>query len=217
MDLSVNRRSFEKTDALTAAMGSFVLGCKVEEAPTMLREVVFVFFELFLEKNRLPIQSLEVSHPIFSDWKSELIMIERMILKELGFSLYTIADHPHQYIVYIMNKLQGIQEAQLTTLAESAWHYLNESKRADIELRYEPLAIACAAVLLASKIHDITLPSSPEPWWLTFEVDYDAMKDVCNEILDIYDLDVKADTWIPPLVPVEYQRRTLAAFGGVSR
>lgn len=33
---------------------------------------------------------------------ADLMMIERYILKELGFAFYNIGDHPHKYILYFI-------------------------------------------------------------------------------------------------------------------
>lgn len=212
------RRSFERTDAFTAAMGCFLLGCKVEETTVVLREIIFVFHELYLEKRKLPARSMDLGSDLYNIWKNELITIERIILKELGFSLYAVIDHPHQYILHIMEILQKsptgppIVEKDLSTLAESAWHYLHESKRIDLELHYESLAIAASAILLASKIHDIALPTQ---WWengTDLHLDYEAMQDICGEILDLYELDVRPDEWIPALVRVDYLEQTYIQF-----
>lgn len=177
---------------------------------------MFIFFELFLERNKLPIQSLEVCNPIFLNWKSELIMIERIILRELGFSLYIIVDHPHQFMAYIMTNLQttysSLSTQDVDTLAESAWFYLNESKKTSVELEYEPIVIACAAVYLAANIHDIVIPSSPTSWWLLFDVDYSAMREIGDTILDMYDLEIKSDQWVHPMYRVEYQHNTYTSF-----
>lgn len=208
------RRSFEKTDALTGAMGCFLLGCKVEEVPIALRDTVFIFFELFLERKKLPIRSLEVSNPIFLEWKSELIVVERIILKELGFSLYTFSDQSNECILKVLNSLQvedADRDEKLTILAESAWHFLIESKRSAVELEYECIVIVCAVFLLASTVHNIKLTPS---WWIVLGVDHTAMKEVCDIILDMYDIQDSGATWIEPITstPIDYQINTFSTY-----
>jgi hypothetical protein len=81
-------------------------------------------------------------------------MIERYILKELGFSLYNIIDnHPHKYILYFIKLLNGNEE-----LANYSWKCLNDSMRLDISLKYDAPIIACAAIYLASHYIGYVLP-----------------------------------------------------------
>ena len=81
-------------------------------------------------------------------------MIERYILKELGFSLYNIIDHhPHKYILYFIKLLNGNE-----ILANYSWKCLNDSMRLDISLKYDAPIIACAAIYLASHYIGYVLP-----------------------------------------------------------
>lgn len=118
-------------------------------------------------------------------WKNELIMVERYILKELGFSLYNIMDHPHKYILYFVRVLNGSK-----SLATTAWNYLNDSMRLDISLRFEAQTIACAAIYLASRTTDTPLPLEDDCglWTDVFGADMKSMLAVCDEILSIYDM-----------------------------
>ena len=85
-------------------------------------------------------------------------MIERYILKELGFSLYNIIDnHPHKYILYFIKLLNGSE-----ALASCSWKYLNDCMRLDISLRFEAPIIACAAIYLASHQIGFVLPEREE-------------------------------------------------------
>ena len=51
--------------------------------------------------------SLQLGGDRYNDFKEELLLAERHILKELGFSLYTIMDHPHKYLLYYTKLLNG--------------------------------------------------------------------------------------------------------------
>ena len=128
---------------------------------------------------------MELGGQQYTMWKNELIMVERYILKELGFSLYNIMDHPHKYILYFVKVLDGSTE-----LATTAWNYLNDSMRSDVSLRFEAQTIACAAIYLAAQKTGTPLPGQEEcgSWTDVFGADYASMLAICNEILSIYDL-----------------------------
>ena len=126
---------------------------------------------------------MELGGQQYTTWKNELIMIERYILKELGFSLYNIMDHPHKYILYFIRVLNGSEE-----LANIAWSYLNDSMRLDISLRYEAQTIACSAIYLAARKLGVVLPEDSETgaWWEVFGANTEHMRIISAEILGLY-------------------------------
>jgi transcription initiation factor TFIIIB Brf1 subunit/transcription initiation factor TFIIB len=127
---------------------------------------------------------MELGGQQYTQWKNELIMMERYILKELGFSLYNIMDHPHKYILYFVKVLNGSE-----ALANTAWSYLNDSMRLDISLRFEAQAIACAAIFLAGRKLSVALPESGEagPWWQVFGATTRDVQSISDAILTIYE------------------------------
>jgi hypothetical protein len=48
----------------------------------------------------LPLTALELGGQCYSEWKSEVVTVERFILKELGFCFYQNIEHPHKYLLY---------------------------------------------------------------------------------------------------------------------
>jgi len=76
---------------------------------------------------------------------SQLRFSESLILKELGFALYYIQDHPHKYILYFVKILGGTKE-----LAGRAWCYCNDLMRLDACVRFEASVLACACILKAA-------------------------------------------------------------------
>lgn len=126
---------------------------------------------------------MELGGQQYSAWKNELIMIERYILKELGFSLYNIMDHPHKYILYFIKVLNGSEE-----LANAAWRFLNDSMRLDISLRFEAQTIACAAIFLAARKIAFALPEDAETgvWWEVFGASTQHLNTICEEIIGLY-------------------------------
>lgn len=78
--------------------------------------------------------------------KGVLFDVERVILKELGFSFYNIMDHPHKFILYYIKILDDKGE-----LAQRAWNYINDSLRLDCCVRYRAELVACAAIYMAAR------------------------------------------------------------------
>lgn len=163
-NFKVFRKSLVRFDVFTVAMGCVLLSCKVEEKPKSVREVwkkflnllshgktiapqiLFIFHHMYQRRKKLKLTALELGGARYNSWKSELFLIEARLLKELGFSLYAIMDHPHKYILYFVKLVNGTQQ-----LSQEAWNYLNDCLRLDVSLRYEAREVACAATLLAAK------------------------------------------------------------------
>ena len=164
-------------------MGALLLASKVEESFKMLREILFAFHHIYAKRKGLTLKPMELGGQQYTTWKNELIMIERYILKELGFSLYNIMDHPHKYILYFIKVLNGSE-----ALANEAWRYLNDSMRLDVSLKYEAQTIACAAIYLAARKVDFALPedASSGVWWEVFGAETADMDHICSDILSLY-------------------------------
>ena len=161
------RKSLKSYDAFVTAMGCLFLASKVEEKPKRLREVLFAFHYVYKVRTNAT-GKMELGGAMYAGWKESLVMVERTILKELGFSFYVI-EHAHRFILFYVKLLDGDAE-----LAQEAWAYCNDSLRTDLQLRSKAEVIACAAVKLAAAKLWRTLPSLQEDgvdWWAAFGVD----------------------------------------------
>ena len=113
-----------------------------------------------------------------------MIAVERIILKELGFSFYNIIDHPHKYLLYYIRVLNGSED-----LAQRAWGYLNDSMRTDLSLRFGSHLLACAAVRLSAIDLNVGLPTEEgTEWWQIFDADLSTIKQIGSEIQKLYSL-----------------------------
>lgn len=127
-------------------------------------------------------KALELGGQRYTEWKNELIITERFILKELGFSFYNIIDHPHKYILYFIKILNGNE-----ILSQKSWNYLNDSMRLDLNLRYPAQVIACAAIYMAARVLQFPLPEEePSQWWRLMTDDITVIHHICDRILELY-------------------------------
>lgn len=193
------RQSLTSFDAFSAAMGSLLLASKVEEHPKMVRDVVFVFYYVYHTRRRTANpKRLDIGGRVYSQWKLEVVNMERLILKELGFRLYRAMDHPHKYILYFVRLLGGTTE-----LAQVAWNYLNDSMRLDLCTRYPAKVLAATAIYMAARKIGHALPDSNAcPWYELMGADLDTMTAIANAILALYHTE-RID-WLEPLVVCEY-------------
>jgi hypothetical protein len=138
-------------------MGAVLLASKIEEKLKVVREVgtsigslsshsnlslhipanihtqiLYVFHHMYLKRKKLPIRPLELGGEQYSSWKTELMRMETYVLKELGFTMYNIMDHPHKYLLYFVKLLDGGN-----ALAQKSWSFLNDAMRLDLCLRYK--------------------------------------------------------------------------------
>jgi hypothetical protein len=154
---------------------------------------------------------MELGGMQYSQWKAELIMMERFILKELGFSLYGCTDAPHKYILYFVKllcptqkeeqkevtqtqtKAQGQMQTQTAgaeELANCAWAYLNDSMRLHLCLTVDAGTIACAALFLAARQLGVPLPEHEgAQWWVALGAREGPLLACCDAILSLYHMD----------------------------
>ncbi|OQR95551.1 cyclin-L1 [Thraustotheca clavata] len=187
-----NAQSLRDFDAFRVAMGSIFVAAKAEEQPRRLRDVVQVFFRMRNRRMGLEMSLLMPNDERFTQWSDWIVMVERQVLIEVGFSIDAMTEHPHKFLLYYVKILDGSKE-----LAQKAWSYVNDSFRIDLCLRFDAHVIACAAVDLAARILKIPLPFK---WQKLLEVDEKEMEIVESEMMSIYDIDKVQ--WIQPLTCV---------------
>lgn len=85
--------SFLKTNMENTAMASVVLASKIEEAPRRIRDVINVFNHLKQLRSGSKIEPLPLDVN-YIDIKTQVIRVERKLLKKLGFCVHI--KHPHK-------------------------------------------------------------------------------------------------------------------------
>lgn len=102
------RKSFQKTEPFNIACASLFVATKVEESFRKLRDLVSVFFHLIKKKENVrPVPILEITSDVYSNMKNSIILMEMHILKELGFQVYSLNEHPHKLLKCINLLLKG--------------------------------------------------------------------------------------------------------------
>ena len=139
---------------------------------------------MYQKRKQLELSPLELGGDRYHRWKSELLLMERHLLKELGFSLYSIMDHPHKYLLYFVKLLNGTFE-----LSQKAWNYLNDSLRLDLSVRHKSNDIVCASIYLAARILHFPLPIHPYPWWHVMTQDFHQVECIAETILSLHTLE----------------------------
>lgn len=189
------RKSVRQFDAFRVAVSCLFLAAKVEEKPKRIRDVISVFYAMFRRRKwqRLTVaqQLVDLDSATFSQWRMWLITVERQVLIDLGFSIYSVTEHPHKYVLYYIKVLDGS-----SALAQQAWGYINDSLRSDLCVRYKAQVIACAAIFLASRFQEVALPENP-PWYKLFDVNKAQLYAVSVVIMGLYKQEKLQ--WLEPL------------------
>lgn len=127
-----------------------------------------------------PIPVLNPSSEYFISLKNLVIESERQVLKELGFELYRITDHPHKFLLDYLKRLKTSKE-----VAKRAWNYVNDSYRGTLCVRYPPHVIATSCLYLA--IWTTQTPMPENVWWAIFDTSIKHIMEVSGDILYLYE------------------------------
>nr|CCA19176.1 cyclinL1 putative [Albugo laibachii Nc14] len=200
------RKSLRDFDAFRVSFACLFLAAKVEEVPTRISEILTVFYAIYKRRRwketNIENQLLDLDGDTYCQWRDWMILLERQLLIDLGFSIYNVMEHAHKYVLYYIKILDGTKE-----LAQKAWGYANDSLRVDLMTRFSAAAIGCGSLFLAGRVLQIKLPDNP-PWWLLFEVSQEEMVTIAREILQLYTRN--AIEWLDPLTEINpFQHETV--------
>lgn len=188
------RRSLADFDVRVAAPAALLLACKLEETHRSLRDIVLVFHRLrmrrFGEDNTavyagIPTPALEPGSSDAAQMKQAVISTERHMLRELGFAVASILEHPHKYVLQFVKSLKKSTDWVLCELAQAAWNYLNDSMRTVLCCEYQPHEIASASIYLAARKLGVKFPQEP-PWWTVFDTEQDTLRRIAGTIVALY-------------------------------
>lgn len=186
------RKSLTKFDVFTVAMGCVLLATKLEEKPKLLRDIILCFYKIYQARRGLTIAPIDVGGPEYNTWKSELIIIERYILKELGFSFYRLLDE-HPYARYQQLKKEiSIPEDSDTQVVK----FLLIAMRSVVCVQKSSAAIVQASLL---QIREVL----PVGALQRLSVSESEVQEVYNAVNDSRKI-LPCEGWLAPLREVEY-------------
>jgi len=101
------KQSYQNFEPISIATSSLCIATKVEEVFRKIRDLISVFYWLLKKKERDESKILDVTSDLYQQLKSNVITMEHHILKELGFDLYKLIDHPHSFLIHFLKFLKG--------------------------------------------------------------------------------------------------------------
>merc|ERR1719263_47180 len=128
--------------------------------------------------------------------KQEVIRVERLILRELGYVLYLLLEHPHKYVIQFVKSMVRSPQSRVAELAQKAWSYLNDSTRTVLCCMYAPHQVTTASIYLAACDMKIKLPLNP-PWWTLFDTEFHDLECIARTILALYQQPVARYVSVP--------------------
>jgi hypothetical protein len=184
--------SYTTIEPFHALCASIFIATKTEETLRRLRDVISSCYYILKKKEKgvkilsnMKFQKelvLDVLSDEYLNLKSNVMVVETYMLKELGFFLYALSDHPHKYLIHFIKILRGTRE-----LLQRSWNYLNDAYKTSLAVNYPPHVLACAAIFLAARMYYFVLPNSVK-WWETFDTKIEDVQDVAAEILNLFEI-----------------------------
>lgn len=183
------------------AAACLFLSCKVQETHKRLKDIIYWTVKVRTRNTPDYPDGLELleNSPRYYDEKNSILDKEREVLRVLNFDL--TVDHPYKHLWTLTRSFLGNGEVQ-KSVTQGAWNFLNDSFRTYLHVRYDPREIATAALFLSSKLHTASLPdgTTRDPksdkrflaWHELFKVDLSRIEEICNALLDMYEMEDKA-------------------------
>nr|XP_019011439.1 cyclin-dependent protein kinase regulator [Kwoniella pini CBS 10737]OCF50220.1 cyclin-dependent protein kinase regulator [Kwoniella pini CBS 10737] len=180
------------------SISSLFLSTKLCETPIRLRDLINTYLFLLARIQyllNLPPDTRLISNKIsngsswqasvpgfhdgvFWEWKDVITASEMQILKRLGFNMQV--DLPYSHMINYLKILDLVFEDQV---AQMCWSILNDMLLTSMYVIHPPHTLACASILLATRLLRIPLPSE---WYILFDAEYDDMWTCCCHVMKLY-------------------------------
>ncbi|OLY81154.1 Cyclin-L1 [Smittium mucronatum] len=130
-----------------------------------------------------------------------MVKAEMIILRNLGFNVQV--QLPYGLMINYLQSLDLINNPQVPQLA---WNYLNDALLTRVYTIFQPHVVACSAIYLAAKKHEVELPSEPS-WFEIFDTSETELLIGCKMILSVYESE------IPKIAPIDRKELDLYVDG----
>lgn len=121
---------------------------------------------------------LEPGQQLYWTLKEALIKYEKFLLNALGFHL--AIDHPHTFLLIYSNSIKLD-----VRIVQKAYNLANDFHCTRAVVRFDPRAIACTCLWLASASCGLQLPGRDLPsnsLWTLFDVEHSTMLEILGEL-----------------------------------
>ncbi|KAK1399268.1 Cyclin-T1-4 like, partial [Heracleum sosnowskyi] len=169
------RQSHAKNCWKTIATASMFLGCKVEDTPSWLNQVIVVAYKLLYKWDPSAPRRIKQKE-VYNVQKELILKGERFLLATLAFNLNI--EHPYKPLVGALKKLE-ISDKELTKVA---WNYVNDWLHTTLCLQYKPHYIAAGSIFLAAKILKVKLPKG---WQMQFDISPKHLEEVFQQMISV--------------------------------
>lgn len=187
------RKSFIIFEPFHISVACLLIAVKSEESQRRTRDIISVFCYILKKKEiyeninvnetgKPVIPLLELPSEKYDTIKKNLLSLELHILKEIGFCLYNLSNHPHKYLLHFIKLLNGNK-----LIVQKAWNYINDTYKSTLIVNYAPNKIAISAVYLSFKALRFEMPKFKE-WSLIFGCSLEEIEEIACLILKIYDI-----------------------------
>ncbi|URE29525.1 Cyclin, N-terminal domain [Musa troglodytarum] len=171
------RQSHAKNEWQIVATVCMFLASKADETPCGLDRIVVVAYETMHKRD--PTAARRVRQKDFFEKQKALILIgERLLLSTLRFDFNI--QHPYRPLLNALKKL-GITQKEVRQVA---WNYVNDWLWTTLCLQYKPHYIAAGSLFLATKLHNVRLPSEEGGyvWWHEFDINPQQLEVVIQQM-----------------------------------
>lgn len=134
--------------------------------------------------------------------RQAIVECERYVLKELGFELYRLSEHPHRYLLYFLKPLRPSPET-----IQKAWNYCNDCFLNTLCINYPPHVVAASCLYLA--IRTTNSPMVRPIWWAIFETSIKHILDVSAELMKLYEQPKLTFTNVKEIIEAYHKRNNI--------
>ncbi|WRT68355.1 uncharacterized protein IL334_005331 [Kwoniella shivajii] len=115
---------------------------------------------------------------VFWEWKDVITASEMQILKRLGFNMQV--DLPYSHMINYLKILDLVFEDEV---AQMCWSILNDMLLTPMYAIHPPHTLACASILLSTRLLRIPLP---EGWYILFDTTFDDIWSCSGHVMKVY-------------------------------